>query len=145
MLLPVITQGGDVMPVLTATRQASYVSRSSVGKTCSTCHELKGSELDILLKMRDHKAFYMISRPFLCRGTYNRNKEKNPVSFFIRKYFFFSPISFSLCGNSPLPKHTKSKKQFVAISVREKTCCSSISRQVLHQPFDPLRQLTPTP
>lgn len=46
MLLPVITQGGDVMPVLTALRHASYVSRSSVGKTCSTCHKFKGSELD---------------------------------------------------------------------------------------------------
>ena len=46
MLLPVITQGGDVMPVLAATRQASYVSRSSVGKTCSTCYKFEGSKLD---------------------------------------------------------------------------------------------------
>lgn len=40
-LLPVITQGREVMPVLAATRQASYVSRSSVGNTCSTWKQVE--------------------------------------------------------------------------------------------------------
>lgn len=149
MLLPVITQGGDVMPVLAATRHASYVSRSSVGKTCSTCHEFKGLELNMLLRTR-------LSESFLCSfnlwSLAHSLAEAHTIGVKKRSLFlsFWNIFPFQAFHSRQVETRPSISKQIktTVYSYLDKTkegLFKYFKTVSTDQPFDPLRQLTPTP